>query len=135
MKTKATKQGTGVSPISGVAPPKANQFGGVNANPRNNGGLPKYVREVREELKGLLDPNLTMEDYRKIVEEEDTDSGLRGVFAQAVIDKDTKTVIQLIDQAWGKPKESIDLSNKDGTLSPVVRIIDSRISPDELLEK
>lgn len=110
MDKKATKQAKGVSPISGVAPPKATQFGQPNANPRNNGGIPKYVREVREELKGLLDPNLTMEDYQAIVDSAADDSGLRAVFAEAVVNKDTRTIIQLIDQAWGKPKESVDVT-------------------------
>lgn len=120
MNERATQQAKGVSPISGVAPPKHTQFGAVNGNPRNNGGIPKYVREIRAELKELLDPNLTMDDYRAIVAAQDNDSGLRGVFAKAVLDNDTKTVIQLIDQAWGKPKESVELSGeiKTGTSSP-----------------
>lgn len=115
---KATQQAKGVSPISGTAPPKHTQFGAVNGNPRNNGGLPKYVREIREELKGLLDPNLTMEDYQDIVDSSGTDSGLRGVFAEAVVNKDTRTIIQLIDQAWGKPKESVDVTTQGESINP-----------------
>lgn len=107
---KATEQAKGVSPISGTAPPKHTQFGQPNGNPRNNGGIPKYVREIREELKGLLDPNLSIADYEKIVKDAKTDSGLRGVFATAILKKDYKTIIQLIDQAYGKPKESVDLT-------------------------
>ena len=94
-----------VSPISGVAPPD-----GFEKYPerRNNGGIPKYVREIRSELKELLDPNLSIADYEKIVKDAKTDSGLRGVFATAILKKDYKTIIQLIDQAWGKPKETVD---------------------------
>jgi len=92
----------------GVPINKAAQFGQPNGNPRNNGGIPKYVREIREELKGLLDPNLSITDYEKIVKDAKTDSGLRGVFATAIVKKDYKTIIQLIDQAWGKPKETVD---------------------------
>jgi len=129
MKENTTKQ---VKTLRGGVPINtAAQFGQPNGNPRNNGGLPKYVREIREELKELLNPNLSMDDYREIAESSDTDSGLRGVFAQAVVDRDTKTIIQLIDQAWGKPKESVDISNPDGSMMPTVRIIDQRISQNE----
>ncbi len=133
MKSKATKQAKGVSPISGVAPPKHTQFGAKNANPRNNGGLPKYVREIREELKGLLDPNLTMEDYQAIVDSSSTDSGLRGLFAEAVVKKDTKTVIELINQAWGKAKESVDLTSKGESINPYANLTTEELR--KLLEK
>lgn len=127
---KATQQG--VSPISGTAPPKHTQFGQPGGNRRNNGGLPKYVRELREELKGLLDPNLTMGDYKDIVENGETDSGLRAVFAEAITKKDTRTIIQLIDQAWGKPKESVDVTSQGESINPpTVRIIDERQKPKE----
>lgn len=116
--SKATQQAKGVSPISGTAPPKHTQFGAVNGNPRNNGGIPKYVREIREELKGLLDPNLSISDYQKIVKDAETDSGLRGVFATAIVKKDYKTIIQLIDQAYGKPKESVDVTSKGESINP-----------------
>ena len=110
--TKGTEQPKPkkVSPISGVAPPA-----GFEAHPerRNNGGIPKYVREIRSELKELLDPNLSIADYEKIVKDAKTDSGLRGVFATAILKKDFKTIIQLIDQAWGKPKETIDHTIKE----------------------
>ena len=123
---KATEQAKGVSPISGTAPPKHTQFGQPNGNPRNNGGIPKYVREIREELKGLLDPNLSIADYQKIVKTAETDSGLRGVFAAAIIKKDYRTILQMIDQAYGTPKATTDITSSDGSLAPVVRIIDER---------
>lgn len=128
MKEQATKQAKGVSPISGVAPPKNTQFGGPNANPRNNGGIPKYVREIREELKGLLDPNLTMEDYQQIADSADTDSGLRGLFAEAVVKRDTKTVIELINQAWGKARESVDVTTNGKDIIMPVPLADLRNS-------
>lgn len=99
----------------------------MNANPRNNGGVPKYVREIRAELKNLLDPNLTIADYQKIVKEAETDSGLRGVFATAIVKKDYKTIIQLIDQAYGKPKESVDVTTKGESINPY-----KELSVDEL---
>src|SRR5690606_30584205 len=102
-RTDRTEQGK----VGYKKPPVNRQFGKPNGNPRNNGGIPKYVREIREELKGLLDPNLSIADYEKIVKDAKTDSGLRGVFATAILKKDYKTIIQLIDQAYGKPKESV----------------------------
>ena len=121
---KATEQAKGVSPISGTAPPKHTQFGQPNGNPRNNGGIPKYVREIREELKGLLDPNLSIADYEKIVKDAKTDSGLRGVFATAILKKDYRTIIQLIDQAYGKPKESVDLTTGGEPMTALVKFVD-----------
>ena len=118
MKEKATEQAK-VSPISGTAPPEHTQFGKPGGNPRNNGGIPKYVREIRAELKNLLDPNLSIADYQKIVKEAETDSGLRGVFATAIVKKDYRTIIQLIDQAYGKPQESVDVTTKGDSVNPM----------------
>lgn len=103
-----------VSPISGVAPPA-----GFEAHPerRNNGGLPKYVREIRTALKDLLDPNLSIADYQKMIKNAEKDSGLRGVFATAIVKKDHKTIISMIDQAYGKPKESVDLTTKGESIN------------------
>lgn len=116
MKENTTKQ---VKTLKGGVPINTSaQFGQPNGNPRNNGGIPKYVREIREELKGLLDPNLTMEDYQMIADSADTDSGLRGLFAEAVVKRDTKTVIELINQAWGKAKESVDVTTQGESINP-----------------
>ena len=122
MEKKATEQ-AGVSPRSGTPPPKHTQFGQPGGNPRNNGGIPKYVREVREELKGLLDPNLTMADYQAIVESAADDSGLRAVFAEAVTKKDVRTIIELINQAWGRPKESVDVTSNGETVGRTVEVV------------
>lgn len=104
----ANVQATPKAGKGGVVPPVDKRFGQPNGNPINKGGMPKYVKEIRKEIKNLLDPNLTIEDYQKIVESAKTDSGLRGVFATAIIKKDYKTILQLIDQAYGKPNQTID---------------------------
>lgn len=106
--TIATPQAKPRAGKGGVVPPVSKRFGQPGGNPRNNSGTPKHVREIREALKGLLDPNLSITDYEKIVKNAKTDSGLRGVFATAILKKDYKTIIQLIDQAYGKPKETVD---------------------------
>lgn len=118
MKENRTEQGN----VGYKKPPVNRQFGKPDGNPRNNGGIPKYVREVREELKGLLDPNLTMADYQAIVESADDDSGLRAVFAEAVTKKDVRTIIELINQAWGKPKESVDVTSKGESINPYANL-------------
>lgn len=123
--SKATQQAKGVSPISGTAPPKHSQFGQPGGNKQNPNGMPKYVREIRAELKNLLDPNLTIADYQKIVKEAETDSGLRGVFATAIVKKDYRTIIQLIDQAYGKPQESIDLTSKGEQIGATIKFADN----------
>lgn len=121
MTNNRTEQG---SEVGYKKPPKHTQFGQPGGNPRNNGGIPKYVREVREELKGLLDPNLTMEDYQSIVESAESDSGLRAVFAEAVVKKDVRTIIELINQAWGKPKESVDVTTGGEPMTALVKFVD-----------
>ena len=120
----ATKQATPKPGKGGVVPPASKQFGKPGGNPRNNGGIPKYVREIRSELKELLNPNLSIADYEKIVKDAKTDSGLRGVFATAILKKDYKTIIQLIDQAYGKPKESVDLTTGGEPMTALVQFVD-----------
>lgn len=123
---KATTQANGVSSRSGTKPPKKNQFGQPNGNKRNNGGLPKYVRDIRAELKNLLNPNLTINDYRKIVKDAETDSGLRAVFASAIVSKDHKVILSMMNQAYGQPMQVVSLDDKrDG---PTDEEIDRRIA-------
>ena len=72
---QATKQAKGVSPISGVAPPKANQFGQPNGNPRHNGAwkkedTPRYKLEQmlkldKAELEAILNDHLGLKGVVK----------------------------------------------------------------------
>lgn len=123
LRGKATKQAKpqslNPSPISGTVPPVHTRFGQPNGNKQNPGGIPKYVREIREELKNLLDPNLTIKDYQKIIKDAEVDSGLRGVFATAIVKKDYQTIIKLIDQAWGAPKASVDVTTQGDKINPM----------------
>lgn len=111
----------------------ATQFGQPNGNPRNNGGIPKYVREIREELKNLLDPNLTIEDYNKIIKDAPTDSGLRGVFATAIVKKDFRTIVKMIDQAYGAPKASVDVTTQGEKINPMAGLTTEELR--KLVEK
>lgn len=103
--SQAHKAGNG-----GIVPPVSKRFGQPGGNPINRAGTPKYVREIRAELKNMLDPNLTIEDYQKMANDAKTDSGLRGVFASAILKRDYKVVVSLIDQAYGRPAQAIDVT-------------------------
>jgi len=127
MKDKATEQGKGVSPISGVAPPVASQFGQPNGNPRHNGAW-KKEDTARYKLELLIQMS---DDELDILIQEPTTPRFDKNMATAVKNGQWKELEGMINQVYGKPKETVDLSNPDGTLTPIVRIIDSRISQEE----
>lgn len=68
---KATKQAKGVSPISGVAPPKHTQFGQPGGNPRHNGAW-KKENTPRGKLEKLLSETTLGEFLEQIQENTDT---------------------------------------------------------------
>lgn len=105
MKENRTKQRKPSFGKGGVPTPA-----GFEAHPerRNNGGVPKRFLEIRKEIANLLDPNLNEADYKKIVDNRKTESYIRAIFAEAVLKRDIKTIFEMINQAMGKPKETID---------------------------
>lgn len=103
--------------------PKDKQFGQPNGNPRNNGGVPKRFLEIRKEIANLLDPNLTLEDYKKIYANAGNESAIRAVFAEAVIKRDIKTIFEMINQAHGKPKESVEHTGAGGDKLTVASVV------------
>lgn len=68
---KATKQAKGVSPISGVAPPKHTQFGQPGGNPRHNGAW-KKENTPRGKLEKLLNEVTVGEFMDQIASNDDT---------------------------------------------------------------
>lgn len=68
---KATKQAKGVSPISGVAPPKHTQFGQPGGNPRHNGAW-KKENTPRGKLEKLLNEVTVGEFMEQIASNDDT---------------------------------------------------------------
>lgn len=68
---KATKQAKGVSPISGVAPPKHTQFGQPGGNPRHNGAW-KKEDTPRGKLEKLLNEVTVGEFMEQIADNDDT---------------------------------------------------------------
>lgn len=98
-------------------PPMNRRFGQPEGNsPYKGGTTPKYVKDVRVAIRDLLDPNLTLEDYERIAKRSKSDSGIRGLFALAIIKKDYKTVLKLIEQGYGKAN-NIDITSNGNTLS------------------
>jgi len=66
----------------------------------------------KEELQSIIDdPNESMLLIR---------------FAQATLNADWRMVREITEMLYGKPKESVDISNQDGSLTPIIRIIDER---------
>lgn len=102
---KASEQG--ISPISGVAPPKDKQFGQPGGNPRNSGAWKKEdtPRFKLEQMMKLTDAELLE------IESDDGQPRFERNLAKAVRTDDWNTVERVINQVYGKPKESVDLQH------------------------
>lgn len=98
--TKATEQAVGVSPRSGVAPPKERQFGQPGGNPRNPGGWKKAdtPRYKMEQMLKLTDKELT-----EIANNPDAPLFERRIATSLVKEKDFKTTAAIINQVYGAP--------------------------------
>lgn len=99
---KATKQADGVSPISGVAPPKANQFGQPNGNPRHNGAW-KKEDTPRYKLEQML--KLGKNELEAIVNDDDAPLFERRLARSLLTENDFKTTEAMINQVYGAPKQ------------------------------
>ena len=99
---KATEQATGVSPISGVAPPKANQFGQPNGNPRHNGAW-KKEDTPRYKLEQML--KLGKNELEEIVNDDDAPLFERRLARSLLTENDFKTTEAMINQVYGAPKQ------------------------------
>lgn len=101
MESKATEQG--VSPRSGVAPPKDKQFGQPNGNPRNPGGW-KKEDTARFKLEQMM--KLTEEELKNIAKDKDAPYFERKL-ANAIGSGDWKTIEGMMNQVYGAPKQPI----------------------------
>lgn len=99
---KATKQAKGVSPISGVAPPKANQFGQPNGNPRHNGAWRKEDTP-RYKLEQML--RLDKAELEAILNDDDAPLFERRLARSLLTENDFKTTEAMINQIYGAPKQ------------------------------
>ena len=104
MKTdKATAQAMGVSPISGVAPPKERQFGKPNGNPRNPSGW-KKEDTARYKLEQMM--KLSEAELDAVKDNPDSPMFERKL-AKAILDGEWKEIESMINQVYGQPKATI----------------------------
>lgn len=97
---------------------------GFNANPQNrHNGAWKKEDTPRFKLEQMM--KLSEPDLRKIAEDKDAPLFERKL-ATAIAKGQWREIKEMIQEVYGKPKESVDVNNPDGNLAPVVRIIDSR---------
>ncbi len=111
----------GASPISGTKPPKKNQFGQKEGNPRSNGHwkkedtlrakIEKMVNEMtEEELKAVLaDPKAKLGEKRlaKLL----LDDTVKPEAAWRILDG-------VLNQAYGYPKQQVEQQNIE--LKPIL---------------
>ena len=102
MADKATKQGKGVSPISGVAPPENRQFGKVGGNPRHNGAW-KKEDTPRYKLEQMM--KLGKDDLEAILNDNDAPLFERRLARSLLTENDFKTTEAMINQIYGAPKQ------------------------------
>lgn len=101
-KEKATEQGKGVSPISGVAPPKERQFGQPNGNKRNPGGWVKSDTP-RFKLEQML--KLSEAELREVLDDKDAPLFERRLARSILTENEFKTSEAMINQVYGAPKQ------------------------------
>lgn len=114
MKEKATEQGKGVSPISGVAPPVASQFGQPNGNPRHNGAW-KKEDTPRFKLEQMM--KLSTGELQAVIE--DAERPLFEIkLAQAIQQGNWTVIKEMTQEVYGKPKESVDVTTQGESINP-----------------
>lgn len=93
-----TKQGTKYKPI----PPKEYQFGQPHGNPRSNGHWRKEDT-ARYKLEQMT--KLTEDELSAVIENKDAPCFERRI-ARAIKDSEWHTIESMINQVYGKPKET-----------------------------
>lgn len=114
MDKKATDQGKGVSPISGVAPPKETQFGQPNGNPRNPGG---WVKSDTPRFKLEQMMKMSADDLRKVAEDKSAPLFEQKI-ALAIKNGQWREIREMIQEVYGKPKESVDVTTQGESINP-----------------
>lgn len=99
--TKATEQAVGVSPRSGVAPPKNRQFGQPEGNPRNPGGW-KKTDTARYKLEQML--KLTNNELTDIANDTNAPLFERRIAQSLLKENDFKTTAAIMNQVYGTPR-------------------------------
>lgn len=101
---KATAQAMGVSPISGVAPPKERQFGQPNGNTRNPSGWKKEdtARYKLEQMMKLSESELD------VIKGNPDSPMFERKLAKAILDGEWKEIESMMNQVYGQPKQKIE---------------------------
>ena len=101
---KATAQAMGVSPISGVAPPKERQFGQPNGNPRNPSGWKK-----EDTARYKLEQMMKLSEVELDAVKDNPDSPMfERKLAGAILDGEWKEIESMMNQVYGQPKQKIE---------------------------
>lgn len=105
--------------ITGGTPPA-----GFNVNPQNrHNGAWKKTDTLRHKIEKASE--LDNEELQAIIDDPKESTLLRK-FAEATLKADWRMIKEITEMLYGKPKETVDISSPDGSLTPVVRIIDER---------
>lgn len=94
----------GVSPISGVAPPKERRFGEKNGNPRHNGAW-KKEDTARYKLEQML--KLTEPELRELAQDNEAPLFERKL-ATCIAKGQWKEIEGMMNQVYGQPKQKIE---------------------------
>lgn len=125
---KATDQATPLLDENGKFAKGNKPPTGFHTNPerRNPGGWRKEdtPRYKLEQMMKLSDSEL------KAIQDDKSAPMFESKLATAIRNGEWREIKEMIQEVYGKPKESVDINNPDGSLAPVVKIIDQRISPD-----
>lgn len=98
--------------------------GGFGDHPENrNPGGWKKEDTPRYKLEQMM--KLQSAELQVIADDNDAPLFERKL-AAAIINGQWREIEAMINQVYGKPKESVEHTNPDGNLTPVVRIIDER---------
>ena len=101
---KATAQAMGVSPISGVAPPKERQFGQPNGNARNPSGWKK-----EDTARYKLEQMMKLSEVELDAVKDNPDSPMfERKLAKAILDGEWKEIESMMNQVYGQPKQKIE---------------------------
>src|SRR5690554_4381608 len=95
-------------------PPKHTQFGQPNGNPRHNGAWKKEdtPRYKLEQMMKLPEPEL-----RKVAEDKEAPLFERKL-ATAIAKGQWREIKEMIEQVYGKPKESVDVTTQGESINP-----------------
>ena len=101
-----------------VAKDKGVDFGSKPENRHNGAWKKSDTLRFKIEKASELDS----EELQAIVDDP-KESMLLRKFAEATLKADWKMIKEITEMLYGKPKESVDISNPDGSLTPKVALV------------